>query len=257
VTGLPPASLPEPSPSDPPTSVPAASASLFARLRTAALNGVGWALDYIYALRWQVQGNLGHVTPADYELPDAAEQPVLLIPGVYETWQFMRPVADRLHAAGHPVHVVTALRRNTATVPASAELVGDYLKLHDLRSVIIVAHSKGGLIGKQAMLHDEDQRIERMIAISSPFSGSAYARYLFSPALRIFSPTDATLRMLGEQLEINSRITSIWSTFDPHIPGGSQLVGAKNIRLPGVGHFRILGSRRLLETLDEALEAQP
>jgi hypothetical protein len=36
------------------------------------------------------------------------------------------------------------------------------------------------------------------------------------------------------------RITSIFGQFDPHIPEGSELEGATNIRLDIGGHFRIL-----------------
>lgn len=32
--------------------------------------------------------------------------PVVLVPGVWEPWQFLRGIGERLHEAGHPVHVV-------------------------------------------------------------------------------------------------------------------------------------------------------
>lgn len=220
-------------------------------------NARSWALDYVYASYWQVQGFLLRVRPEDYLIPGTAKPPVLLIPGIYETWQFLRPVADHLRDAGHPVHVLPALHRNTGSIPSSASLVLDDLRDLDLRGVIIVAHSKGGLIGKLAMLRDEESRIDRMIAISTPFSGSLYARYAFTPALRAFSPNDRTLREIGAQLEVNARITSVWGSFDPHIPGGSRLEGATNVQLRGAGHFRIIGSRELLSTLDDALASPP
>ncbi|PVZ93651.1 alpha/beta hydrolase [Amnibacterium flavum] len=214
-------------------------------------------LDYAYASYWQVQGFLFRVRPGDYLIEGAPKTPVLLIPGVYETWQFLRPIADHLRDAGHPVHVLPTLRRNTGAVPASADLVLDRLRALDLRGVIVVAHSKGGLIGKLAMLRDTDGRIERMIAVASPFSGSRYARYIRVRSLRVFSPNDPTLREIAAQLEVNARITSIWGSFDPHIPGGSHLDGATNVRLHGAGHFRIIGSRELLDELDRSLAAPP
>src|SRR5690606_5039800 len=123
----------------------------------------------------------------------------------------------------------------------------------DLRDVLLVAHSKGGLIGKYAMLHeDPDGRIERMIAIATPFAGSVYARLFLVRAIRAFSPRDPTLRMLGEQLEVNRRITSVWGAFDPHIPGGSRLDGATNVPLRTSGHFRIIGQMELLDAVERA-----
>jgi pimeloyl-ACP methyl ester carboxylesterase len=221
-------------------------------------NGWFWFLDYLYVAYWQVQGFLFKVDPSSYLLPDAVRQPVLLLPGIYETWQFMRPVADLLRDRGHSVHVVTTLRWNTATIGASADLVAAYLEEHDLRDVLIVAHSKGGLIGKYTMLRkDPEGRIDRMVAISTPFSGSIYARYALMRSIRDFSPTDRTLSMLREHLETNARITSIWGTFDPHIPGGSALDGATNVLLRASGHFRIFGTKELLEAVDRAVEAVP
>ncbi|BDI22160.1 triacylglycerol lipase [Herbiconiux sp. L3-i23] len=219
--------------------------------------GFEWALDYLYAGVLILRGSDVRITPSRYATGRDSMPPVVLVPGVYENWRFMGRIADRIHAAGHPVHVVTALRRNTAAVPASAELVLAYLRMHDLHGVILVAHSKGGLIGKLAMLRDDENRIDRMFAIATPFSGSTYARYMLSPTLRAFSPSDATLVSLAEQIEVNSRITSIWARFDPHIPGGSELVGATNIELPVAGHFRILGAPAMLEELDRTIAGRP
>ncbi|MFK5584234.1 esterase/lipase family protein [Serinicoccus sp. LYQ131] len=217
-----------------------------------------WVRDYAYVVFWQAHGLVVHQDPAVYQDLSGAHlppprPPVLLLPGVYERWHLMRPVADLLHDLGHPVHVVTRLRWNTAPVVASAELIAAHLDKHDLRDVILVAHSKGGLIGKYAMTHlDPQERIERMVAISTPFGGSVYARLFLVPAVRAFSPSNRTLRLLGDELRVNHRITSIWSEFDPHIPGGSSLPGATNVELPVSGHFRILAQRELLEAVSLA-----
>jgi triacylglycerol lipase len=221
-------------------------------------DGWFWFLDYLYVAYWQVQGFLFRVDPSTYRSPTAPGRPVLLLPGIYETWQFMRPVADLMRAKGHPVHVVSRLGWNTATIAASADLVAAYLEEHDLRDVLVVAHSKGGLIGKYTMLRkDPESRIDRMVAISSPFSGSIYARYFLMRSIRDFSPADTTLQMMREHLEVNARITSIWGRFDPHIPGGSRLEGATNIVLAASGHFRIFGTRELLDVIGRAVEGEP
>ncbi|WP_155852646.1 hypothetical protein [Arthrobacter sp. H14] len=128
---------------------------------------------------------------------------------------------------GHPVHVVAALGYNRQSVDKMAVLVQNYLRRHDLRDVFIVAHSKGGLIGKFVMIDDFNEggddgggRIAGMAAINTPFSGSVYAQLFLIPSLRAFSPTNKILRMLAENRAVNSRITSIYSAWDPHIPGG-------------------------------------
>ncbi len=188
--------------------------------------------------------------------PVGSRAPVLLVPGVYETWQFLRPVADRLHELGHPIHALPQLGYNRKTVTASAELAQRYLDALDLRGVILVAHSKGGLIGKHMMVMDDREgRIERLIAINTPFGGSMLARYAPNPALRAFSPADETVVSLAANLAANHRITSIYSRLDPLIPGGSRLEGATNIELSMVGHFRPLASPQLFEAVEESIRA--
>ncbi|MDF2049296.1 MULTISPECIES: alpha/beta hydrolase [unclassified Arthrobacter] len=213
---------------------------------------VWWAQDYVYAAVCQVQGMLSRVQPGSFHKGHLS--PVLIIPGVYENWQFMMPLIRSIHDAGHPVHVVTVLQRNKLDVPVAARLVAQHLEEAGLRDAAIVAHSKGGLIGKYAMLNlDPEGRISRMITVCTPFSGSRYAKYMLLPSLRIFSPSNALTLQLAREEAINSRITSIYGPFDPHIPEGSVLPGATNIELPTAGHFRILGDHETARIIVEQL----
>jgi pimeloyl-ACP methyl ester carboxylesterase len=221
-----------------------------------------WTLDYGYVGFWQLHGLLvrddpqRYLTPPDGAGPGGPKLPVLLIPGIYETWQFLRPVAAHLHRAGHPVHVVEKLGYNRGSIPAMAALAADYLEERDLRDVVIVAHSKGGLIGKFLMtLPEPAGRVSRLVAINTPFSGSVYANFFVLPSIRAFAPRNRTLLSLGSNLEVNSRITSIYGRFDPHIPGGSFLKGARNVQLETMGHFRPIADRRVLKVVDEAIAA--
>jgi len=212
-----------------------------------------WTLDYAYAIYWQVRSAI--TRPDTAQLREGAGRPVIVVPGIYETWQFMRPMVDALHEAGHPVHVVTLLQNNRLPVDRAAALVADYLREQDLSDVAIVAHSKGGLIGKYVMMGaDAGARVHSMAAVCTPFSGSRYARFMLLPSLRAFSPTHAITGRLAREVTVNARITSIFGLFDPHIPEGSELDGATNIRLPIGGHFRILGDRRCIDAVLEAVE---
>jgi triacylglycerol lipase len=210
-----------------------------------------WCLDYLYAGFWQIRGALTTNDELDYQ--EGSGQPVVLLPGIYETWKFLRPLARRLNADGHPVHVVTELGRNRASVAAAAHTVQALLDSRELVDVIIVAHSKGGLIGKYLMMSAvTGGRVNRMVAVAAPFAGSSLARYALLPTLRAFSPTDATILLLAAELNVNARITSIYPVFDPHIPGGSELPGGTNVPLPIAGHFRIIGHPRLLDAVSAA-----
>lgn len=210
-----------------------------------------WRLqDYAYVVRLQVVGALSPRGADDFRRQEDPVPPdVVLVPGVYESWHFLRPLARRLHGAGHRVHVLPALGYNRLPVEAGARVLGEHLRVHDLRDVVVVAHSKGGLIGKLAMLReDPERRIRTLVAVGTPFVGSHLARFFpLLPAVRAFVPTNPIFEALVAEEEVDRRIVSAYSVWDPHIPGGSELPGARNVVLATPGHFRVL--------TDDALEA--
>jgi triacylglycerol lipase len=133
---------------------------------------------------------------------------------------------------------VTALQRNRRPIAFGASAVVDYIRRENLSRVVIVAHSKGGLIGKQVMMTEES--VSSMVAICTPFSGSRYAEFMLLPSLRAFRANNTALVALRANEVANARIVSVFGRFDPHIPEGSELVGAKNIQIDTGGHFRIM-----------------
>lgn len=207
-----------------------------------------WARDYAYAVGRQLRSAVSRVSPDEFL--SGTGRPVVVIPGIFEDWRFMLPLIRELHRAGHPVHVVTVLQRNRLAVPKAADLIAGYLRERDLTDTMIVAHSKGGLIGKYAMMTlDPEQRISRMVAVCSPFSGSRYAGYMLLPSLRALSPRNAVTVQLSREQGVNERITSVFGLFDPHIPEGSVLPGARNVQLDTGGHFRILAQEETIRTV--------
>ena len=211
-----------------------------------------YAADYAYAVKLASRSVLNTGDDTRYLSGDLA--PVLLLPGVYEPWTFLRPLAERLHKLGHPVHVVRSLRINRGSIPIAAARAQSYLDQHDLRNVVLVAHSKGGLIGKHMMLVDDTSgRIDRLVAIATPFGGSRYAHWMLDPSLRAFRPSDKTMAMLAASAVVNARITSIYGSVDTHIPEGCELPGATNLEFPVKGHFRVLGDEAVLRAVDAAV----
>lgn len=205
---------------------------------------VWWARDYLYAARWQVRAFFTRTEPSAFLSGDGA--PIVALPGIYETWKFLQPLVGAVHERGHPVHVLDSLGRSRRPVTDMADRVAAHLTAHDLTDVVLLAHSRGGLVGKQVMTGPAAHRVRGMVAVATPFAGSWYARLMLTRSLRSLSPRDATIVALGAQADANARIVSIYALFDPHIPGGSELFGAKNVQLDTGGHFRILAHPRVI-----------
>jgi pimeloyl-ACP methyl ester carboxylesterase len=214
---------------------------------------IGLAADYAYVARARLRAVRYGVRPP---APNAGwRHPVLMIPGVFETWHYLRPLGQRLAALGHPVHYVAALGFNHRPIGATAAMLQRYLQREDLREVMIVAHSKGGLVGKRMLAHDDlgDARVTRLVAVNSPFSGTTVARLGLGP-WREFLPTNQRIVALARELAVNSRIVSLTSQFDQYIPGGVHLDGAENVVLPDVGHFAVLGRPKAIDEIVSHLE---
>lgn len=204
-----------------------------------------WYLDYWYIWWAQSVALFRRRAPTVFASGDRA--PVVLLAGVFEPWSLLRPSAIALSAAGHPVHVVASLGYNRAPISTAAASVNTYLVDHDLRGAILVAHSKGGLVGKHVIaIDDTDGRVDRLIAVATPFGGSSLAPFVPSRTVRALGPAAATIVTLAANLEVNAKITSIYGDYDPHIPQGSLLLGATNVEIPIVGHFRLLSDRRVV-----------
>jgi hypothetical protein len=240
-----------------------------------------WAADYAYALRrqlavlslpWAVGRR--RPTPGAWRRGDAARPEVYLLPGVYEHWTFLSPLGDALAAAGYRVRVVHGLGVNRRSIPETAERLTRVLAESPPPAAgrVLVAHSKGGLIGKHVLVRSGaamDAAAEAaaggdpadaaatatppaggpslgllgLVAVATPFGGARRARLLFAdPSIRAFLPDDETIVMLGRETSINGRIVSVFGPYDPHIPEGSALDGATNIAVTGRGHFRVLAS---------------
>jgi hypothetical protein len=208
-----------------------------------------WGADYAWATDRQLRHLLRRSALPTADGAAGGRAPVVLLPGIYETWEFLDAVATGLARAGHPVHAVPGLKHNARPVPEAADVVIEHLERAGLNGAVLVAHSKGGLIGKRVLLSPASDRLLGMVAIATPFTGSRWARYMLSRALRSFDPRDPVLLALAGEMLVNERITAVYPRFDPHIPETGRLPGARNLELPLSGHFRPLGHPLLVDTV--------
>lgn len=209
--------------------------TVFSRMRDHAVDIV---LDYPNAFVLRMRALRNWRTPTQFS--DGELRTAVILPGVYETWHYLRPVCEALNRAGHRVEVLPELGLNHRTIPETAQHVWRLLVERDLHDVALVAHSKGGLVGKHLLAFDDQEgRINRLVAIASPFSGSSMAEFGVL-AMREFRPQVPVISDLMAAESVHDRIISIFPATDHHIPEGSRVAGARNVELPGKGHFHIL-----------------
>lgn len=201
-----------------------------------------WMVDYAYMLKGVVSFRLR--PPRHYhEYTQAGKTPVILLAGLFLKWLFLRNIGNRISKAGHPVYIIPNLGRNLLSVDWSAGLVRKVIDDKNLQHVVIVSHSKGGLIGKQLLAHhNKDGRVKAVIAIASPFSGSRLARLIPHHAFRELKPGSETVKNLHDQKYVNKHIYSITPEYDNHIlhNSGSYLEGATNVVVPARGHHKVV-----------------
>lgn len=206
------------------------------------------ALDFTHAAHAQfvaIRARRRKATAFALGRSDCSPIPVVLLPGILENSTYLAPLGGFLAARGHPVHVVDTLGWNISNVDESVERCLAFLREDDIHGAVLVAHSKGGLIGKALLL---DPRLGdgaiALVAVATPFAGSTFGGPLQRmplvqrTPLGLFMPTSQELSRLAQESEVNSRIASLAPEWDQMIPGGSHLDGATNVILKHRGHFR-------------------
>ncbi len=223
--------------------------------------GVTWARDYVDATRGQLRGFVRRTTPFDVAAP-AGGVTVVLLPGVWERWRYLEPLARRLAARGLGVRAVPALGWNLAPFVDAVPLVR--AAIDDLHGdVVLVAHSKGGLTGKRVLVDwardviagetAEGVRLVGLVAVATPFQGSARARLLpWWRSLAELRDGSPALVELAAETAANARIVELVPSWDPHVPASAPLPGSEVVRLRAAGHFSSLETQ---ETLDAILAA--
>ena len=219
---------------------------------------IHWLLDYFYAIYVIGKTFILRVEPRHYlEHIVEAKVPIILIPGIFEKWHFLKYFADALSELGHPIYILNHLGYNRKEISHSAQIVREFIEEKELKNIIILAHSKGGLIGKELLLHhNNDMRVINLIAVASPFRGSKIARGMPVRALRELAPGGHILEKQNIQTGVNQKIISIYGSFDNHIwPGdSSHLENAENIQVTIYGHHKILANKKVRKIILDKVE---
>ena len=214
-----------------------------------------WVKDYWYALGPHL--SVAKVPESYLNNAKEGKAPVVLIPGLLEKYHFLKAIGDSLSKEGHPVYIIKKLGRNVKTISDSATIVKELINEEQLKDVIVVAHSKGGLIGKYLLAFENaDNKIKKVIAIASPWKGSIFLKISPHKSFKELRPKSGLIKKLGEQKQVNSKIVSIYGISDNVVwPVDScNLEGAKNIQVDIHGHHKILFDKKVIDIVMSEVE---
>lgn len=180
---------------------------------------------------------------------------VILIPPFGTNWKFIKNLGEIFHSWGYRVHVISRLDNNIYPIEQAARYVDEYVRERNLKNIILVSHSKGGVIAKYFMdFFPLGERVIKSISVASPYRGTLWA-YLWVFNLYEGRPGSSLIKKLNSETKNNHKIVAIFPKIDNHvIPNKNlRLEGATNIQLDIVGHTRILDAKELKEELRKIL----
>lgn len=216
-----------------------------------------WINDYYYLLLGKILMLLNKRPPHHYlNYVVKGKSPIILIPGNSNRWGFLKKLSDTISHLGHPVYVVDKLGSNLFDISISAKIVRETIDENNLKNVILLGHSKGGVVGKYLLIHNnKDNRVSRLIAIATPFSGTNIVNNLPYKSLKELSPTSKIIQEISSNFKVNSKIVSIMPEFDNHVwsEKGSYLERALNIKVPVKGHHKIVFDKDVIKKIIELL----
>lgn len=195
--------------------------------------------------------------PSSYTKSSDQKINVVLIPGLFNRWGFYKPLVDGVVKAGFPVYIVAELGFSMGTILESSQRVKKIIEKEKLENVVLLGHSKGGLIGKYLLLNlNSNGRIIKLIAISTPFNGTTLSNHLIYPRFSEFSPNSSLIKSLSAETKYNEKIVNIIPSIDVIIrnKNGSELVGAKNIHVKAGGHNRVVNSEEVINVVVTELQ---
>lgn len=198
--------------------------------------------------------------------PQSSAVPVLLVHGYgcnSGYWSYLVPRLDRNSISHASIDLEPVDGAIDDYVPLIQNAVEELCAATGAAQVAIVAHSMGGLVARAWMRVHGSARVARLITLGTPHHGTGLASFgLGANAAQMRRVQGAAcdwLQELGKHEDAARRalVTSIFSHHDNIVSPqtSSELPGARNIALGGVGHVALGCTGRVLDTVMEELGA--
>lgn len=187
-------------------------------------------------------------------IPDSwnkGKKHLILIPGINESFYSLKFLADHFNSKGYMIHVpLKGLLHDD--IQELADEVIEYVTQHNIQTFEILAHSKGGLVGKHVLdvLANKKNPI-RLWSLSTPYKG-LYAGYLPIWNLKQMRTGHEYIANAYKNKKNNQNIISIYPRFDELLyPANSHLEEAQNYKINEYGHLAVCYSEETIELIDQ------
>ena len=191
-------------------------------------------------------------TPKEWN--NGAKGNILLLPGIHQKWPFMELLGSAINRAGYRIYYCQNLQNCTLGVEPSAKIIEEFLKENNLKDVVIVAHSKGGLIAKH-LLHfsREKWRIKQVITLATPYKGSLLA--YCSPSAWEMIPGSSLIKKLLNGEHGCEKVIAFYPRLDNMVVPNINLIDPKlkSIQVDSIGHTRLLDDKEVWEMIKKNL----
>ncbi len=131
-----------------------------------------------------------------------------------------------------------------AFTPIIEESIERLIALTGAPAVVLICHSMGGLAARAWLRKHASSRVARIITLGTPHHGTRLAHFASTGNIAQMKPGNNWLADLAasESPARRALVTSIYSLHDdivfPQL--GSELAGARNLAISGVGHVRLV-----------------
>jgi triacylglycerol esterase/lipase EstA (alpha/beta hydrolase family) len=194
--------------------------------------------------------------------PAPATAPVLLLHGVLCNRGSMEDLRRELSARGiRPLYTLSygpplsSIERFVDQIAAKIDAI---LAATGAAKVALVGHSMGGLVARAYLRRYGPDKVSTVIMLGTPHHGSVHAWMFPGTSLMQLRPGSAWLTELnrGDITPPGVRIVSLWSWHDSMVAPqtSSQLDGAVNVVVHGIGHNALVLNRRVAALVADELQ---
>lgn len=215
--------------------------------------------DILIEYKLYITGRIRMLTRPPKEWSRGDKGNVILIPGFADNHYYLTYIGNELNHLGFKIHVLSNFNTTRYTIDRLAARLAKYIKTNDLDDVILIGHSKGGLVAKYAADHypSIDEHIRYIFTIATPYRGVYWGKFKWIPYAWEFNPLNPVLEQINKETEISSRLINIYSRIDNVIIPNSSLYyeyARANIKVNFIGHTGILNNPEVVLQITSHLD---